>query len=50
MNQLGTGTLLLLLFCILADAPIASAQQLNAQQKARLLKRFPQIDKNGDGE
>lgn len=43
------GTLLILLCGLLATAGNISAQELTPQQKARLLKRFPQIDKNGDG-
>ena len=42
-------TLLILSFGLLAIATTASAQELTPQQAARLLKRFPQIDKNGDG-
>lgn len=36
--------------CILLASPQASsAQTLNANQEARILKRFPQVDRNGDG-
>lgn len=42
-------TLLILSFGLVAIATTAAAQELTPQQAARLLKRFPQIDKNGDG-
>jgi len=40
----------LALCALLATLPIASAQQLTPKQEERLLKRFPRIDRNGDGE
>ncbi|MEM8735575.1 MAG: alpha/beta hydrolase fold domain-containing protein, partial [Planctomycetota bacterium] len=43
-------TPVVLFFSLLSSAPVAMAQELTAQQKARILKRFPQIDKNGDGQ
>ena len=45
LQRLGTP---LVLSCMLLAAT-ASAQELTPQQENRLIKRFPQIDKNGDG-
>ena len=36
--------------CILASTSSACGQEFNAQQQTQLLKRFPQFDKDGDGE
>ena len=36
--------------CILASTLSACGQEFNAQQQTQLLKRFPQFDKDGDGE
>ncbi|MED5285309.1 MAG: hypothetical protein VYC71_04990, partial [Planctomycetota bacterium] len=36
--------------CILASTSSACGQEFNAQQQTQLLKRFPQVDKDGDGE
>jgi hypothetical protein len=33
----------------LETVPLATAQELTPQQKSRLLKRFPQLDRDGDG-
>ena len=43
--------LLLAILALAATAPLsnAQAQQLSESQLARLLKRFPQADANGDG-
>ena len=38
-----------IIVCVLASISAACGQEFNAQQQARLLKRFPQFDKDGDG-
>lgn len=43
-------TILLILSGILAATPFANAQNLTDEQKNRLLKRFPQLDRDGNGE
>ena len=40
----------LILLGIFAATPLANAQNLTAEQKNRLLKRFPQLDRDGNGE
>lgn len=42
--------LLVGLYSVVMAPPMASAQDLTEQQKARILKRFPKADQNGDGE
>ena len=43
-------TTLAFLCGLLAAAQYAAAQDLTQQQQQRILKRFPQADRNGDGE
>ncbi|MFN3193802.1 MAG: carboxylesterase family protein [Aureliella sp.] len=50
MKRLRLSARIVLYFWLLGSLPLALAQELTPQQQARILKRFPQIDRNGDGE
>ncbi len=50
MLQNPRSTTLAFLCGLLAAAQFAAAQDLTQQQEQRILKRFPQADRNGDGE
>ena len=47
-HELFTATITVLC-CFFASAQFSSAQVLNARQEARILQRFPQADRDGDG-
>ncbi len=50
MHQKPRSKTLAFLCGLLAAAQFAAAQDLTQQQEQRILKRFPQADRNGDGE
>ena len=50
MHQKPRSKTLAFLCGLLAVTQFAAAQDLTQQQKQRILKRYPQADRNGDGE